>query len=133
MEAKQIQISSYDDLIKQINELKEEKSLQEEVLKESFRRFTDSLNPITRFKESIHRLATDSDLYMDLAKAGLNMSLRFVLNRLSGKKQAANSFLGSALIENLSAWIANGNLTQVFAAIRNHFHPAAEPEPEPEE
>jgi len=133
MEAKPIQISSYDELIKQINELKEERSLQEVELKESFHRFTDSLNLLTRLKESIHKLATDSDLYVDLAKAGLNMSLRFVLNRLSTKKQAGNSFLGSALIDNLSAWIVNGNLTQIFAAIRNHFHPVAETETEDEQ
>lgn len=122
METKNTQIVSYNDLIARIDELKSEKSRQEEVLKEDLQRLAESLNPVARLKNAIHNLATDSDLYVDLARGALNMALRFVMKKLWGNRREEANGMGPAIAESLISWIVNGNLAQAVAFVRNRFH-----------
>jgi hypothetical protein len=115
-------ISTYTELKLRIIHLKSEKAKQEEELKQSFKAFANSINPVSIVKESIHELARDKEVQVDLTKIVLNIGTNLIINKILGRDHSIKDFLSSLLIEKISGFLENKNVSQIVTGISNLLH-----------
>lgn len=110
-------ICTYDQLQIQIATLRNEKSYLEEDLKHSFFTFIATLNPLSFVKNSLHTLATDTEVQFDLAKVGLNIGANLIIGQVFGKYRSIKGFFRSVLAENVSSYFINSNAGKIVSVI----------------
>lgn len=109
-----IPITSHASLQVRINELKRERSTQEERLKYAFQAFAHTHSPLSIIKGSVKGLTQDKELRTDMVKAGLNLGTDFIIERLLGRSRSVKGFLSSILVENLSTPLINKWVNKLF-------------------
>jgi len=112
-------LTNYSELTNRIQALKDEKILHEAKLKNVFEGFANSLNPVSMIKDSIHSLAGDKVVRLDLAKAGLNLGANFLIEQVIGRNRSIKGFLTSIVVEKFSTLFINKNGLGVIAGIKN--------------
>ena len=115
-------ITSYDDLVLHIMHLKVEKFKQEEALKNTFMNFISSLYPVSIIKATIHKLAEDKEVQLDITKVGLNMGTNLIIDQIFGKNRSIKGFLSSILIEKFSNSLINNNTSKIMSIISKLVH-----------
>ncbi len=116
-------ISGHTELLLQIMHLKGEKFRQEEELKHSLKEFAYSLSPAQIVKDSLHKLASDKEVRVDLGKVGLNMGANFIIEKVLGRSNSIKGFLSSILVEKISGSIINNNSSKIISGISNLLFP----------
>ena len=119
-------ITGHKELVRRIEQLKTEKIRQELELKYTVKEFVNTLNPVTMVKESLHELAEDNTVQIDLIKATLNIGANFILEHLIGKHPHMSELLSSVLVENVSNLLINNNVSKLFSGISKQFEPHCE-------
>ena len=102
-----------------INELKVERSMQEDALKDSLKAFAVTLNPLSILKGSVQGFSKDKELRTDILKAGLNLGTDFIIEKVLGRSRSVKGFLSSILVEKLSAPFINKIVMKLFSGSRN--------------
>ena len=116
-------ISEHSILLLRIEALRKESIAQEADLKKSFRGLVLALNPITMAKASLHDLATDQEVHLDLAKVGLNVGANLVINQVLGKQRSAKGLVSSVLVEVISTALINNNASKIVLEMTKLFSP----------
>ena len=116
---KYISKNSHKILLLKIETLKAEKANKEMILRNSFQDFASSLNPITIVKDSLHELAKDKTVQVDLAKVGLNLGTNFLIDQTLGKYRSIKGFVGSMLLEKFTTSFINNNSSKILSGISN--------------
>jgi hypothetical protein len=119
-------ITGHKELVWRIEQLKIEKIRQELELKLTVNEFVNTLNPVTMVKESLHELAEDNTVQVDLIKATLNIGANFILEHLIGKHPNMSGLLSSVLVENISSLLINNNVSKLFSGISKQCDPHCE-------
>lgn len=107
-------ISKYAELLLQIKQLKEDKRVQEEELKQKFNEFANSFKPISIVKSSLHNLITDKVVQHDLMKIALNFGTNILISKIFGKRNNIINFIGIILAKKLSKSFINNNLQKIM-------------------
>ena len=118
-------IRNHQELLARIQVLRQEKIMREEELKISVREFVTSLNPLLLIKDSLHQLANDKEVRLDLGKVGLNIATSFIFDRLLGRQGSVKGFLSSLLMEKLAALTISKNGTPIIEGLRKWIRPAS--------
>lgn len=111
------EIASYDALLMQIRQMEAEKISRSDELQQKFTEVVYTLNPVSFVKESLHTLANDKEVHIDLAKVGLNLGANLVIDQVLGKYRSVKGFFGSVLFENISGYFINQNATKIMSGI----------------
>ncbi|SDC98712.1 hypothetical protein [Williamwhitmania taraxaci] len=127
-----IEISSHAALQMHINHLKATKYVQEEELKLTFKEFVYTIDPVSMVKSSLHELAEDKDVKMDLAKVGLSFGANFIIDRVLGRNGSIKGFLSSMLVRNIASSLINGNASAIISGISKMMHKSPDQEKNPE-
>lgn len=115
-------LSNHTELKLRISQLKVEKHRQEEELKITINEFIHSFHPATLIKETVHELATDREVQMDLTKVGLNIGINFIIEKIFGKDKSSKGVLGSVFAETIASTLISQNMPKIFSGISNLFH-----------
>jgi hypothetical protein len=115
-------LSNHKELTLRIAQLKVEKHRQEQELKTAFSELIHSFHPVEMIKETVHELATDREVQMDLTKVGLNIGVNFIIDKIFGKNKSPKDELGSAFIESIANSLINKNMPNIFSGISRLFH-----------
>jgi len=110
-------ILSYMDLELQILLLKMDKTRQEEKLKLNVKEFINALSPASIVKNSLHELAGDKEVQVDLLKVSLNTGANFLIDKVLGKNKSIKGFLSSLLVEKVSSSLINNNASKIVSKI----------------
>jgi len=121
-------MSKHSELVILIQELKEEKYLHEAELKIVLEGFAHSISPVSIIKNSLHTLADDRYVKLDLAKAGLNLGANFIIEKVIGRNRSITGFITSIVVEKISTLIINKNGLSFIAGIKNLLHKKPEQE-----
>lgn len=105
-------ITSYIDLIRQIEQLKASKIQQETDLKLQFKKMAESLQPVAIIKRSLYELANNKETPTYLVKVLLLLGVDWVADRFVSKTDNTQSPWPSLLIEKLT-----GILTAIGAGM----------------
>jgi hypothetical protein len=119
-------ITSHTDLSLRIMHLKSEKFRQEEALKHDFQELLYTLNPVSVLKESLHDMAEEKEVQLDLVKVGLNMGANLIIDKVLGKNRSIKGFFSSLIVEKLAASFINKNSSKVLSGIAHVLHPREE-------
>ena len=110
-------ILNHNDLLCHISNLKDEKIYQEFELKIKLNEFIKTLNPISIVKDSIHELAQDKEVRLDVAKVGLNIGANLLIDGVFGRSRSIKGFLSSILIEKISSIVIDKNASGIISGI----------------
>jgi hypothetical protein len=116
-------IKSYADLKRSIVLLKEEKLLQEEMLRVKLAEMLSSISAASIVKHSIHQLATDSEVRLDMVKVGLNYGTDFIIGQIFGRRQSIPVYLVSQLAQKISGALIRSYSSDIFSGIRKLLMP----------
>jgi len=105
------------DLELQILLLKMDKTRQEEKLKLNVKEFINALSPASIVKNSLHELAGDKEVQVDLLKVSLNTGANFLIDKVLGKNKSIKGFLSSLLVEKVSSSLINNNASKIVSKI----------------
>ena len=122
------EITSYSELLMRIEYLKLEKTKQEEELKVTFKEFVDSLDPIQMLKQSLHKLAEDKEVQVDLTRVGVSIGVNYIISKILYKNNNLKGFLSSVLINLLSTALTTENISKIINAVTNFIHPNVDEE-----
>ena len=112
-----VRISNYEQLLTQIETLREEKDFQEDKLKNSFSEMLGLLNIMSLFKA-----ATKQEQPLELAKTGLNMILTLIIDLVLGKHRSIKGYLSAVTVEKFTTVLINNNLTNIITGISSLFN-----------
>lgn len=112
-----VRISNYEQLLTQIEALREEKDFQEDKLKNSFSEMLGLLNIMSLFKA-----ATKQEQPLELAKTGLNMILTLIIDLVLGKHRSIKGYLSAVMVEKFTTVLINNNLTNIITGISSLFN-----------
>lgn len=112
-----VRISNYEQLLTQIETLREEKDFQEDKLKNSFSEMLELLNIMSLFK-----VATKQEQPLELAKTGLNMILTLIIDLVLGKHRSIKGYLSAVMVEKITTVLINNNLTNIITGISSLFN-----------
>ena len=112
-----VSISNYEQLLTQIETLREEKDFQEDKLKNSFNEMLELLNIMSLFK-----VATKQEQPLELAKTGLNMILTLIIDLVLGKHRSIKGYLSAVMVEKFTTVLINNNLTNIITGISSLFN-----------
>ncbi len=112
-----VRISNYEQLLTQIETLREEKDFQEDKLKNSFSEMLGLLNIMSLFKA-----ATKQEQPLELAKTGLNMILTLIIDLVLGKHRSIKGYLSAVMVEKFTTVLINNNLTNIITGISSLFN-----------
>ena len=126
-------ISNYSELILRIEYLKSEKVKQEEELKVTFKEFVKTLDPIEMMKQSLHKLAEDKEVQVDLTRVGVSIGVNYLINKILYKSNNIKGFLSSVLVNLLSSALTNENISKIITKITDLIHPKADEQNEDEQ
>lgn len=115
------EISNYPELLLHIMHLKQEKFRQEDEIKYTIRELVFLFNPLSMVKKGIHDLAEDTQAKFDLAKVGLSMGIKLLINRIMRNKGGIKGFIGKMLIEKFSSTFIGNNISKVISGIKNRI------------
>lgn len=124
------EISGYAGLKFRILELRAEKSMQEQEIRNKFRELADNLDPILIVKRRLHEMAGDKELQVDLLQVGLNIGSNFIINRVLGKNRSIKGFISALLFQQLSALLINKNMSGIISGIGKMMNRSADAEKE---
>lgn len=130
-----IEISSYEDLVLRIMYLKDQKLEQEIELKRTFKDIVSQINPITIIKDSVLGIIKDKEIQYGLASIGINMGINFIVDKVFGKNKSVKGFWSSLLVETFTGTYVTENMPKIIAGISSLMHrkPEEEPAEEPNE
>ncbi|MBL0309933.1 MAG: hypothetical protein IPP77_09725 [Bacteroidetes bacterium] len=111
------EIFNHADLMIRIAQLREKKVEQEEDLKLTFREFANTLNPVMIVKQSLHELATDTDVKVDVVKVGLNLGTSFLIDMVFGRNRSVKGFISSVILEKISTSLINNNVSKIISGV----------------
>jgi len=133
-ETENTKIGSHAELALRIMQLKGEKFQQEEEIKRSFKEFTYTLNPISIVKESIHELAHDKEVQVDILKVGINVGANFLIGKVLGKNNSIKGYLSTMLVQTISSSFIHNNINSstLISGISKLFRAEPEEEEQPE-
>lgn len=117
-----IEISSYEDLVLRIMYLKDQKLEQEIELKRTFKDLVSQINPITIIKDSILGMINDKEIQYGLASTGINMGINFIVNKIFGKNRSVKGFLSSLMVEVFTGTYVTENMPKIIAGISSLMH-----------
>ncbi|MBN2765478.1 MAG: hypothetical protein JXR27_03830 [Paludibacteraceae bacterium] len=112
-----VSISNYEQLLTQIEILREEKDFQEDKLKNSFSEMLGLLNIMSLFKA-----ATKQEQPLELAKTGLNMILTLIIDLVLGKHRSIKGYLSAVMVEKFTTVLINNNLINIITGISSLFN-----------
>ena len=112
-----VSISNYEQLLTQIETLREEKDFQEDKLKNSFSEILGLLNIMSLFKAT-----TKQEQPLELAKTGLNMILTLIIDLVLGKHRSIKGYLSAVMVEKFTTVLINNNLTNIITGISSLFN-----------
>jgi hypothetical protein len=112
-----IQISSREDLASHIRYLSGIKIVYEEDLKYTLKEIARSYTPSSIVEESLHKLAEDKGVQMDLAEAGLNLGAGLIIEEVLSKNNSFKGFLRSLLAKRISAFFLNKNSYTIISGL----------------
>ncbi len=113
------EISNHANLILSIKELNNLKILREKELKRNLREIVDNLSPMSMIKNSLHELAKDKEIQLDLTKVGLKIGAEFLIDKIFGRNKSIKGFLSSLLAEKVSSSLINNNLSEIISGVGN--------------
>ena len=112
-----VSTSNYEQLLTQIEALRQEKDFQEDKLKNSFSEMLGLLNIMSLFKA-----ATKQEQPLELAKTGLNMILTLIIDLVLGKHRSIKGYLSAVMVEKFTTVLINNNLTNIITGISSLFN-----------
>lgn len=115
-------MTNYTDLKLRIEQLKEERIEQEIILKNSLNELVYSISPASMIKESLHNLAKDKEVQVDLTKVGLNWASKFIIDKIFGKNKSEKGLLTSTFAEAITSSLINNNAENIVSGISSLFH-----------
>ncbi len=127
------EISNYSELTLRIEYLKLEKIKQEEELKVTFKEFVNTLDPILMMKQSLHKLAEDKEVQVDLTRVGVSIGVNYIINKILYKSNNIKGFLSSVLVNLLSTALTIENISKIINVVTNFIHPTVDEQKEEEQ
>ncbi|MGB4843171.1 MAG: hypothetical protein WBP16_01760 [Ferruginibacter sp.] len=119
-------ITDHTTLTQRIVQLREDKKIQEEELKQSVNTALSTLNPLIMLKQSLHEFVQDKEVKSDIVKAGLNLGANLVIDKSLGKYKSIKGFLSSVLVESISTPLIYSGLAKLFPNLIKEDAPEAE-------
>lgn len=111
-------ITNHADLVSLIDQLKSESKIQESLLKEKFKAYSDSLSPVNLVKKSLNDLANDKAVRLNVGKIGLNLGANMIIDKLFGKYRSLGGFFRSTIAETISTGVINKKYPKIANVIR---------------
>lgn len=111
------EIAGYDELLMYVRQIEVEKMARFDDLSQKFEAVMYTLNPVSFVKESLHTLANDREVHIDIAKVGLNMGANLLIDQVLGKYRSVKGFFSSVFFENISAYFINQNASKIVSGI----------------
>lgn len=110
-----LEIKDHTDLMIRIQLLKEKKFRQETEIKQIFKKFANSHDPINILKGSIKAITADREIQSNLLKASINTGVHFLVGRVFNRNHPIKDFLSSVMIEKISTKLTDINFTGLLA------------------
>ena len=117
------EMSEHTQLLSQIMNLKVEKRRIEEEVKYKFKEYLDTMKPASLMKESLRELLSDKEAKLNLAKMGLTIGSKFLIDRLLNKQGSIKGFLSSLLVEGISTSFIKTNSSEIISGISKLISP----------
>jgi hypothetical protein len=124
----EVTISNRTELIALIKVLNEEKDKQEAELKKAFEEFAETLNPVNKVKDYLHKLADDREVLNDVLKVAVNFGAGFLINKVAGNRNSLKGFIGTLLADKFLSNFITSNLPKLFSKVSKLIREKAKPE-----
>ncbi|MES2559382.1 MAG: hypothetical protein V4590_06555 [Bacteroidota bacterium] len=104
------QVTSLSDLTNQIERLSLRKEMQEEMLKETMKALSHSVQPNVMLKKALSTLSRDDELKQNTLQAGLNFGSRFLLDKiLLGSGVGLKKYLLNIALKKVASFLISRN------------------------
>jgi hypothetical protein len=110
-------IANYNELVLRIRQLKAEKFEQEEELNGLLKEIRDSIKLTSIIKNSLHELTEDSEIQMDIGKAGLDIGTTALTSWIASKQGSIKGFVGTILLGMISKKVVNSNSSTIVSGL----------------
>jgi hypothetical protein len=117
------EILQHTTLLLRIEALKADQAAQDADLKQSAKELIFALNPITIMKGSLHDLAGDKEVHLDMAKVGLNLGANLIIDQVLGKQRSAKGFISAVVVELISTALINSNASKIVLEMSRLLSP----------
>lgn len=109
-------IATHAELVLQLAELRMQKGIQEDNLKNSFKDIVSGLNLLSIFSDT-----SNQNRPLGLAKMGVNMVLDLIIGLTMGKNRSVKGYLSAVILERFTSMIVDNNLLNIISGIRSLF------------
>lgn len=94
-------INNYTELKQRVAQLKSDKAIKEEEIKQGAKELIASIDPVNIIKKNFHRLAEDKELHQDVLKSGLTIAIDFIIEKLFRSNKSIRRFASSLVFEKI--------------------------------
>ncbi|HCS19981.1 MAG TPA: hypothetical protein DIW47_05365 [Bacteroidetes bacterium] len=111
-------LNKHETLLLQISLLRLEKKVQEEELKDAWKSFAGSMNPVAIVKDSLHKLTQDPEIQADLGSAAMHAGASLIIGKVLGKHRSIKGYVASVIVEKLYFSFIDGPLFKAMKSMR---------------
>ncbi|MHB1278130.1 MAG: hypothetical protein ACYC1Q_07010 [Bacteroidia bacterium] len=94
-------LNNHEALLQEISNLRLKRELQEEELKDAWKTFADSMNPVAIVKDSLHKLTHDPEIKTELGSAAMHAGASLIIGKVLGKHRSIKGYIASVIVEKL--------------------------------
>jgi len=116
--------NEYDDLLLEIQVLKQESAAKEEALGKAWNNFASSINPVAMVKDTLHSLTHDSKIQADITSVAMHAGSSLLIGKILGRNRSIQGYFTSVIVEKLYFSMMNSELIKsVFKMSSNSKDP----------
>lgn len=112
-------LNEHEALLFQISKLRLEKKIQEEELKDAWKNFADSMNPVAIVKDSLHKLTHDPEIKTEMGSAAMHAGASLIIGKVLGKHRSIKGYIASVIVERLYFSFIDSPVFRAVKAMRN--------------
>lgn len=109
-------LNNHETLLLEISNLRLKRKLQEEELKDAWKTFADSMNPVAIVKDSLHKLTHDPEIKTELGSAAMHAGASLIIGKVLGKHSSIKGYVASVIVEKLYFSFIDG---PIFKAMKS--------------
>lgn len=110
-------LNKHETLLLEISNLRQKRKLQEEALKDAWKNFADSMNPVSIVKDSLLKLTHDPEVKTELGSAAMHAGARLIIGKVLGKHSSIKGYVASVIVEKLYFSFIDG---PIFRALKKN-------------
>lgn len=111
-------LNKHETLLLEISNLRLKRKLQEEELKDAWKNFADSMNPVSIVKDSILKLTHDPEVKTELGSAAMHAGASLIIGKVLGKHRSIKGYVASVIVEKLYFSFIDGPIFKAIKSMR---------------